>query len=183
MEESMKRALLALTICVGMVGATEAAFAGKPAKKAAAEPTFDAGPKHATLGVPVYAGAEEASEKALRGLGLDAFDGYRVGVFFTNGKAADVAVWYVRALQRTVKKEEGDGSLRYTLMISPPSGDNPLGEKVVIDQSDAGVKDETGKKYKTSIAVYRKAAPAPPATQEATPPADAKKAAGAAKGQ
>lgn len=179
----MKRALLALTFCVGWVTATDGAFAGKRPKKADAEPTFDAGPKHATLGVPVYAGAEEASEKALRGLGLDAFDGYRVGVFFTNGRAEDVAVWYVRALRRTVKKEEGDGSLRYTLMISPPSGDNPLGEKVVIDQSDAGVKDETGKKYKTSIAVYRKAAPAAPAPKEAAPAADAPKAAGAAKGE
>ena len=169
----MNRALVAIFLCVGIASVQGTnAFAGKkPAKKQAAEPVFEAGPKHPVLDVAVYPGAEEANEKALRGLGLDAFDGYRVGVFFSNAKAEDVAVWYVRALGRTVKKEESEGTLRYTLMISIPSGDNPLGEKVVVDQGDAGIKDETGKKYKTSIAIYRKGPADAPAKPDTPKPA------------
>lgn len=113
-------------------------------------------PRHPVLGVPVFAKATEASEKMIRGLGLDAWDGYRVGLFLTNAPARKVAMFYIRALGRTVKKRQGDGSLQYTLMIRKPSGDNPLGEKVVVKETDTGVRDEHGRLFKTSIVVYRK---------------------------
>jgi hypothetical protein len=115
--------------------------------------------RHPLLRVPIFGDAREASEKAIRGLGLDAFDGYRVGVFFTNAGAVDVATFYIRALGRTVKKEKTEETLRYTLMIEPPSADNPLGEKVVVDENEGGVKDDTGATFRTSITVYRKAPP------------------------
>jgi hypothetical protein len=118
-------------------------------------------PRHPALGVPVFGGAREASEKTVRGLGLDAFDGYRIGVFFTNAAAVDVAAFYIRALGRTVKKEKTEETLRYTLMIEPPSADNPLGEKVVVDENEGGVRDETGESFRTSITVYRKIPAAP----------------------
>jgi hypothetical protein len=113
-------------------------------------------PSHPRFGVPVYEGAREASERTIRGLGLDSFEGYRVGLFFTNSPAIEVAKFYIRALRRTVKKEQSETGLRYTLMIAPPSAQNPLGEKVVVDESEGGVKDESGEVFKTSIAVYRK---------------------------
>lgn len=120
------------------------------------QPPLSLPPNHKVLGVPVFTGAVEASEKTIRGLGLDAFDGYRVGVFFTNAGAMDVAMFYIRALGKTVKKEKSEETLRYVLMIEPPSGDNPLGDKVVIDETQGGVRDEMGTVYRTSIAVYRK---------------------------
>jgi hypothetical protein len=127
----------------------------KPSTEEATE-TLKAPPKHPVFGVPVYEGAHEASEKTIRGLGLDAFEGYRVGVFLTNASALEVATFYVRAMARTVKKEQTEETLRYTLMIEPPSADNPLGDKIVVDETEGGVRNEAGERFKTSIAVYRK---------------------------
>jgi hypothetical protein len=174
----MQRVSAFVVACVlgSGIGAADLARAGKkkPKGKAPAEAPLKRGPLHPVLRVPVYEGAVEASDKTLRGLGLDAFDGYVVGAFFTNTPAIDVATYYIRALQRTVKKEESDGNLRYTLMIEPPSASNPLGEKVVIDQGEGGVKTDTGESFKTSIAVYRKKlaadADAPRPSKTETPP-------------
>ena len=127
----------------------------KPVREEVTE-IFKAPAKHPVFGVPVFEGAHEASEKTIRGLGLDAFEGYRVGVFFTNASALEVATFYVRALARTVKKEQTEETLRYTLMIEPPSADNPLGEKVVVDETEGGVRNEAGERFRTSIAIYRK---------------------------
>jgi hypothetical protein len=136
---------------------SEDALARRPHKKHANDEAAERlPPKHPKYGVPVFRGAREASEKTKRGLGLDAFEGYRIGVFFTSASAADVATFYIRALGRTVKKEKTEETLRYTLMIEPPSGENPLGEKVVVDESEGGVRDEDGTLFKTSITVYRK---------------------------
>ena len=158
--------VLSAALVLTSASTTSAAFAAKKkatkqteAKEVPKQTEAKAAPKlptHPVYGIPVFEGAQEASEKTMRGLGLDAFDGYLVGAFFTNATAEDVAVFYVKALSRSTKKEVNDGTLRFTLMIEPPSGENPLGEKVVIDQNEGGVKDEAGTQYKTLIAVYRK---------------------------
>jgi len=142
-------------------------------------------PRHPLLQIPLFEGAVEATEKGLRGLGLDAFDGYRVGAFFTNTPAEEVIKFYFKTLQKIYKREKGDTTLRFTLMIEVPSGENPLGEKIMVDQNEGGVKDETGTQWKSLITVYRKIveekkpaapeAPKPEAPKTDAPKTDAPK--------